>query len=200
MPILVTSTGFFYKNTVETSQKTFKNDRTAEKISIVTTAARQKEKNIFVRNAVEDFLAMGFSNKQIEFFDFDTNSSDHLLSSTIIFINGGNPFYLLQSIRENNGQPILNELLKKKAYIIGVSAGALVLGPGLELVNAFTPHLNTFDITDLTALNLCKDYLFPHYDRSDLFGDNIEEKITTFEHNTGKKVLRLKDNENLFYP
>jgi dipeptidase E len=202
MPLLMTSTGFFYKNALKTFKDTFleMNEIRKQKVSIITTAAREKENNLFAKNAFNDFLKMGFAIDQVHFFDFDSNPVNTLLDSTVVSIIGGNPFYLLHSLRANNGQKILTDLFEKKVYFIGISAGAIILGPSLDLVSTFTPNMNSSGITDLTTLNFSKEYIFPHYNRSDLFGNNIEEKIATFERDNNQKVIRLNDDEQLFYP
>ena len=82
---------------------------------------------------------------------------------------------------------------------MGTSAGALILGPHIEVVNHFTPEMNKIGMNDFTALNITNKAIFPHYDREDVFQDNsgqsIEHRIREFESNKQVSIVRLQDNQ-----
>lgn len=84
--------------------------------------------------------------------------------------------------------------------MMGVSAGAIVLGPHIEIVQHFTPQMHAgIELADLTALGLFTFPLFPHYDRVDVFpGEcSIEERLQVFEQRCQVSVQRLRDDEAL---
>ena len=87
---------------------------------------------------------------------------------------GGNPYYLLDSIRKHHAEPILRRIAKSKV-LIGWSAAAFVFGPSLSLVNEYTPKMNIVGLTDLTALKLTDTEVLPHYDRFCGRFDHFEE-------------------------
>ncbi|TKH15443.1 hypothetical protein FC678_02160 [Peribacillus simplex] len=95
----------------------------------------------------------------------------------VIYINGGNPFYLLYHMKKSGADLILKDMAKQNTVIVGGSAGAIILGPNIEVVNYFTPQINTVDMQDLTALGLTNKAMFPQYDREDLFQNNSGRSI-----------------------
>lgn len=113
---------------------------------------------------------MGFRN--LDFIDVELESPDSLIDKDIIYINGGNPFYLLHHMKKSRSSQIIRQIAMKNTVIEGVSAGAVILGPYIKLVHYFTPQLNFVQMNDFSALNLTEKIVFPHYDREDLFRDS----------------------------
>ncbi|MFD9625647.1 Type 1 glutamine amidotransferase-like domain-containing protein [Peribacillus muralis] len=135
----------------------------------------------------------------VEFTDIEFDTPERLKQYNVFYINGGNPFHLLYHMKKSGADLLLRQLAKQNTVVVGVSAGAIILGPSIEVVKFFTPQLNTMDIQDLTALELTNIAVFPHYDREDLFqntsGLSIEDRLKEFEHVNECSVVRLKDDE-----
>lgn len=94
------------------------------KAVIITTASvGYKEKDWHIERLTNELQSFGFS---VDYFDFDTQNPELLLDYDVVEINGGNPFYLLMSMKNANCHSIMSELSKSK-IIIGVSAGSIVL-------------------------------------------------------------------------
>lgn len=121
---------------------------------------------------------MGFNN--IDFLDIEFENPISLYDKDVIYINGGNPFELLFQIKHSGTDNILKDLVYRNITVVGVSAGALILGPDIDIVHYFTPQWNSRDLNDFSALNFTNTRIFPHYDRVDLFEDNVEDKLSNF--------------------
>lgn len=159
-------------------------------VGIITTASVEwKEKNkhaIAVKNIL---AASGF--KSVQFIDVEFQSADLLNTCNAIYINGGNPFYLLYHLKKSGADSILKKRAHQGSVIVGSSAGALVLGPSIEIANFFTPEMNTMRLHNLSALNLVPFTVYPHYQ------ENVEDKIKEFESTVSIPVKRLKDTDAL---
>ena len=132
------------------------------KAAVVVTADNEyKEKNYHVQRCVEELKTI---NLTVDIFDLDKQSANLLLNYDVVEFIGGNPFYLLKSIRENNASDIL-KLLADKKILIGWSAAAFVFGPTLELVNCYSPEMNFMGLTDLNGTALTDVEVLPHYSR-----------------------------------
>lgn len=170
---------------------------TNPKAVIITTASPQKEKNKYASKTKNDLLQIGL--KQVDFLDVEVEEAKKLKQYNIIYINGGNPFHLLYYIKKSGADTVISKLSKQNAIIMGTSAGALILGPHIEVVNHFTPEMNKIGMNDFTALNITDKAIFPHYDREDVFQDNsgqsIEDRIREFESNKHVSIVRLQDNQ-----
>ncbi|WP_028551217.1 Type 1 glutamine amidotransferase-like domain-containing protein [Paenibacillus sp. UNC451MF] len=89
------------------------------------------------------------------------------------------------------------ELSHKGVVLVGISAGTMVLGPDIRIVDHFTPDFNQVGMSNLDALHLNEMIIFPHYGREDKFPDekSHEERIRQFEANHQCEVHRLADHE-----
>ena len=190
--LLLTSTGFFHQKVRDQFNELISNKKSAV---IITTASPQKEFNQYAIQARVDLIDMGF--EQVTFLDVEKEAIAALEDADVIYLNGGNPFRLLHSLRESGADELLQKRAKEDCVIVGVSAGAVVLGASIRIVEWFSPSLNTIDLKDFKGCELYNYSLFPHLDRIDLFPGttSIEERIREFEKSSGEHVLRLADDE-----
>ena len=197
--ILLTSNGFFTDLIKQQFFQLIDGDLSNLKATIITTASHKKQNNRFAMKAKEDLLGFGF--KKVDFNDIEFDKPELLEKYNVIYINGGNPFYLLYHMKKSGADLILKDISKQNTVIVGVSAGAIILGPNIEVINYFTPQINTVDMQVLTALGLTNKTIFPHYDREDLFQNNsgrsIEDRLKVFENINKCSVVRLKDDESV---
>ena len=120
-----------------------------------------------------------------------------LLQYDAVEIMGGNPFYLLNQLRFNNTQSILDKIGKEK-ILIGISAGSAVLQKSIELIAQYSPEMNKeVLITDLTGLSLTKVEILPHYNRFSSRFDRFEERAKEYEQKNSCTVIRLNDGEGV---
>lgn len=196
LKLLLISNGF-YNDSIKKRFLNLINGEVYEmKVAIITTASPHKENNKYAQKAKEDFKKMGFQN--IQFIDLEFESSECLTQQDVIYINGGNPFNLLFHTKKSGADNILRQLVSKNVVIIGVSAGAVLLGPNIKVVHFFTPQMDKLNTKDYSALGLTNKLVFPHYDREDLFKDStnktIEDRLKEFEALENCEITRLKDD------
>lgn len=164
--------------------------------TILTTASKQKENNRFAIKAKNDLIQMGF--KTVDFTDIEYERPEKLERYSVLYISGGNPFYLLYHLKRSGADFIIKKLAKQNVVIVGASAGAVILEPNIDLVQFFTPEMNDVGLKDLRALGLTDKTIFPHCDREDLFPDDagrtIEERLKAFETAHQGAVIRIKDD------
>lgn len=195
--VLLTSCGLITEDIKNRFLGSISKDRDVArlKVSIITTGSPAKENNRYAQRAMQDFKDMGF--RHIDFVDIEFDDPQILADRDVVYINGGNPFTLLDHARQSGADEVIRKLATQHVTMIGVSAGALLLGPNIKIVDWFTPQMNTIGLTDFTALGVIDQLIFPHYDREDLFQDGtdatIEQRITAFELKENCQVARLKE-------
>lgn len=159
-------------------------------VAIITTASAEwKEKNkhaILTKQVLED---MGF--KQVKFVDIEFENPNKLKKFDVIYINGGNPFYLLHHLKKSGTDKVIARLANQGVIIIGISGGGVVLGPNINIVDYFDRKINAVKLKDLTGLNLTSTIVYPHYTKE------VEEKIKKFESKYRCKVQRLSDSQEI---
>lgn len=196
--LLLTSCGFLTENIKEEFLDLLPKNTSDTKATIITTASvQQKERNKYIQKAKRDFHEMGIV--QVDFIDLEWEEPTSLKQYDVVYIAGGNPFYLLHHLRKSGADARLKEMSKKDVVIVGVSAGSMILGENIEIAHFFTSDINMVNLTNFTALQMINTNIFPHYDRNDLFsnegGERIEDRLKNHEELYQCKVLRLKDDE-----
>jgi dipeptidase E len=81
----------------------------------------------------------------------------------IIYVQGGNTFYLLHHVRESNFDEVVKRLIDRGIIYIGVSAGSIIAGQTIETSVWRGVDRNVVDLTDLTGLGLVPFNIFVHY-------------------------------------
>lgn len=85
-----------------------------------------------------------------------------LLNSDIIYIGGGNTFYLLQELKRSGADKLIKkQVLLGKAYI-GESAGAVVAAPCIDYIEDMDKRDAAPNLRDCSALGLLDFYTLPH--------------------------------------
>lgn len=161
---------------------------------VVTADNIYKEKNYHVRRGVAELESLNLS---VDIIDIDESPAETLLSYDVVSFIGGNPYYLLKSIRERQAESVLRYLAENK-ILIGWSAAAFVFGPSLNLVDLYSPEMNTFNLKDLTGLQLTKVEVLPHYSKFISRFDGFEATCTEYEKRHSVQVIRLNDGDAVF--
>ena len=161
---------------------------------VVTADNEYKENNYHVARCIKELESLDL---KVDVFDLDKQPASLLLQYEVVEFIGGNPYYLLHSIRENDAQEILRDIAQNKV-LIGWSAAAFVFSPTLELVNCYSPEMNFIGLTDLSALSLTEIQVLPHYNRFLSKFENFEEKCCEYEKDHDVIVIRINDGEGVF--
>ncbi len=160
---------------------------------VVTADNEYKEKNYHVNRCISELESL---NLEVDIFDLDKQSANELLHYDVVEFIGGNPYYLLNSIRENNVIETLRSIAAEK-ILIGWSAAAFVFSPTLELVNIYSPEMNYLGLTDLKGLSLSSIEVLPHYNKFIKRFGQFEEKCCFYEEKNNVKVIRINDGEGV---
>lgn len=161
---------------------------------VVTADNEYKENNYHVKRCADELKALGL---EVDIFDIDRQSSELLRDYDVVELIGGNPFYLLSSVREHNAAEVLRYLADNRV-LIGWSAAVFVLSPTLELVNRYSPEMNFMGLTELRGLSLTEVEVLPHYSRFLTKFERFEEKCREYEREHNVSVIRLNDGDGVF--
>lgn len=105
----------------------------------------------------------GFTIKELSLKS--TNPTDlekEIAGCGVIFVAGGNVFYLLQEVRKSGFYAVLSKLSPETVYV-GSSAGSVLVGPDIGLVDTLNNPAEAFDLKDYSGLNLVDFVVLPHY-------------------------------------
>lgn len=158
---------------------------------VVTADNEYKENNYHVDRCIRELVSLGLS---VDILDIDKLPPEKLLDFDVVEFIGGNPYYLINSIRSHNAEDIL-KVIATSRILIGWSAAAFVFGPSLELVNKYSPDMNFLGVKDLKGLNLTNVEVLPHYSKFISRFDKFEETCDSYEKENSIQVIRLNDGD-----
>ncbi len=133
----------------------------------MTTAAYGESKNpAWMDKDRESLQHCGIKHiEDLDLKDKTTGDLERVLSDkNIIFVNGGNTFYLLYWVRKSGFDKILPDFLKRGGLYVGVSAGSYIACPSIEMAAWKHQDRNRVGITDFRALNLVPFLITAHFE------------------------------------
>lgn len=123
-----------------------------------------------------------------------TKIEEKLINIDIIFVCGGNVFYLLdQSIKSGFDQIILEKSQKDLIYI-GSSAGSMIVGKNIELASTFDDRSKAPDLKSI-GIGLIDLTVMPHWGSPKFKDEYLSGFNSIYEANT--KLILLNDNQYL---
>ncbi len=171
------------------------NDTGKKCVIIPTAMEKDKDRDIWLEETRTELSAFGL---ECDYFYFGSDENEKLLEYDIIYICGGNVFYLMQMIKQCFAEETIRKA-SESAVIVGVSAGSLIMQEDLVLIRDLIPRMNKrVKLKDLTALNLTNgiEHL-PHKTRYTETIDAFEKRIKTYEKKAGHKVICLEDGQGI---
>ena len=133
-----------------------------------------------------------------DYFYFGQHENEKLYDYDVVYICGGNVFYLMQMIKQCCSEEILRKIAQEKV-VVGVSAGSLIMQKDLELIRDLIPRMNKrVKLKDLTALDITNNIEhLPHKTRYIGIIDAFEKRVKTYERKVGHKVICLEDGQGI---
>jgi len=165
----------------------------------ITTAAKGVDDLEYLERAKEIFKTNGYNYEELDLDDKDEHwLRNYLKDFDVVYMQGGNTFYLLKTIRESGFDKVIKELLPKGLIYIGASAGAYVACPTIEM--AGYRHQDKYDhygVTDLTGLNLVPFLITVHY--SPEYAEILENRVAQSKYPvrtlTDDQAILIKDGK-----
>lgn len=183
------------------------------RVAFIPTAADPEDDKSYVQKSIDELKEIGIT--EIEEIDLKYENEKSLmkrLSKTdVIYVNGGNTFYLLQWVRKSGFDKVVKNLLKKGKIYFGTSAGSYIACPTIEmatwqcgktskksftcpstiqkLVECTHQDRNKVGMKDFKALNLVPFLITAHY--TDDYKEIVEKESKKIKYT----VIALRDNQ-----
>jgi len=131
----------------------------------IITASNVEKSTDYVKRDKRQMLKLGL---QVEDIDLKGKTEKVLKSllegKDVIYVQGGNAFYLLKYVRESGFHKVVKELIQKGVVYIGASAGSYIACPTIEMATLKHQDKNRVGLKDLKALNLAPFLITVHYE------------------------------------
>ncbi len=166
------------------------------KVAFIPTAANVEEGNKvdwFFRQ-YEDLRRIGITwVDMVDFADQDVDWKARLDECDVLYLTGGNTFYLLDQIRNQGFGDYLEKVLDSKAYV-GGSASSITMTPNIEVAAIPPGDPNLPGLTDLTGLSYVDFEIEPHcdeprFDTVKQYSKDHNSKIYAIDDQTAISVI-----------
>lgn len=160
-------------------------------MAFIPTASDPEKDKRFVDKDKKLINEIGIKVQEVDLKNENENSLLEKLSQhDVIYVEGGNTFYLLDWVRKSGFDRVLQKLIDQGKNYVGVSAGSILVGPNIELSNwKHDWDKNIVNLQDLTGLNLVTFAISPHFVEEDRA--LLEQKSKTVNY----PVVALNDTQ-----
>ena len=149
------------------------------RVAWITTASKDVEDTSYIERHRQQMTDQDINFEEIDIDGLTKKDLQKRLNAfDIIFVDGGNTFFLLKAMRASGFGEVMRDLLSRGVVYVGASAGSYVACPTIEM--ATWKHQDRYDhhgVTDFTALNLVPFLVSAHYDP--IWMDLLKQKIKT---------------------
>jgi len=191
--IYLTSNGLTSKNLKDHFSN---NAKGGDAVIITTASVGYKEKDKHIPEIIDILSANGYSTS---FYDFEYDEKKDLSRYGLIYILGGNPFYLMNQINLKGIKESILDLEMTNKIIIGASAGSMILTPSIRLVEELDSGLNyNVKLVEMNGLGLVDFQICPHYKRFMNRFYAFEERLNKYESTIDSDLYTIRDGEAIF--
>lgn len=161
-------------------------------VANIITGSKTESDTYFLEKDEQLMKEAGFNVEDIDIEGKNKNQLMKILEATdIIYVQGGNAFYLLKQMRKSGFNKIIKKLISKGVIYVGVGDGSIVAGKTIETAD-WKDKKNKFGLMNQSGLGLVKFNIFTNYKPED--GVIISQKPKR-----AKKKLRILTNEQALF-
>lgn len=167
--------------------KTVEPDLKNKTVTYIPTASKAEKLGFFVKIGKWRLKRLGLIVDELEISSATYEMIvSKLEKNDLIYVTGGNTFFLLQELKRTGADKILVKEIEKGKLYIGESAGAILAAPDIGYSAKMDCVEKAPDLREYSGLNLIDFYVVPHYKNWEM-GKAAEEIINTYSD-----VLELK--------
>lgn len=188
--IVLTSCGIINENLKGEFYKLLNKEIEKIKVLYITTAIDGEDDSdtSWIDEEFKTILDLGIKKENIKEYKIDYEIDLSLYD--MIYMMGGNTFYLLKKIRDTKFDIKLKEAINNGIIYVGSSAGSIILGNTIEL--ALPYDKNDVNLTDFIGLELIDGIIVPHANRKQEFIANKREQYKD-------KIYAISDEHGIIY-
>ena len=186
--IFLTSCGIINDNLKNEFYKKINKDIEEVKVLYITTAVDGEldDDKSWMDEEFQTILDLGILKDNI--IEYKIGNPVNINDFDVMYMLGGNTFYLLDIIRKNNFDIDIKKFINSDKIYVGSSAGSIILGNSIDVALGYDD--NNVNITDFTGLKIVDGLIIPHCNRKEEFINNLKEK-------TNEKLYLLYDGDGI---
>ncbi|WP_042348625.1 Type 1 glutamine amidotransferase-like domain-containing protein [Bacillus massiliigorillae] len=190
-----------FKDVVGLFRKFADEDLKGKTLTFIPTASIPEEVVHYVDTAKEEFKKLGVVLEELDVAVASPEEiKEKLERNDLIYVSGGNTFFLLQELRRSGTDKIIKEQVDSGKLYIGESAGAIVTSPNIEYIRFMDDKEKATQLKTFEGLNLVEFYPVPHYS-NEPFKDSTSAIIAHYDSAlnllpiSNTQVIKVKEND-----
>ena len=167
------------------------------RLTFIPTAAEVEKGDMqWLKDDRQALVDAGFHVTDFTFTGKNKIEVSAMLSQTdFVFVSGGNTFYLLQQMKKSGFDTVIHSYLDAGGIYGGSSAGSVVAGPDISLIEALDDPSLAPELENYAGLGIVDVVLFVHWG-SEHFQKRYE-KLMKAGYKKGLKIILLTDDQYL---
>ena len=159
-----------------------------KKVLYITTASdgEDDDDKSWMDEEYKTILDLGINESNI--IEYKIGNDININDFDIIYMMGGNTFYLLNIIRNTGFDKIIKDFINNGKIYIGSSAGSEILGNSVDIALGYDE--NKVNMKDFTGLKIVDALIVPHSNRKEEFLKDLKNK-------THENVIALYDGDGI---
>lgn len=134
------------------------------RVAFIPTAATHSDYTGFVDAARKAWASLGCEVAELDIATApEATIRSTLAWADMIYLTGGNTFFLLEQLRTRGVDSIIDARLAEGAIYVGESAGAIVACPDVTYAAEMDEVPAGYDLSQSRGLGLTDQYVVPHY-------------------------------------
>lgn len=149
-------------------------------VLFIPTAGNVEEYRGYIDEAWQTFADLGF---QVEILDISAcdreTAQAKIFQSKLLYVSGGNTFYLLQELKKKQLLPLIKEQIADGMVYVGESAGAVITVEDIDYIRLMDDKEVAGELSDTVALKEADFYLLPHVGEEP-FAESAQSILDTY--------------------
>lgn len=158
-------------------------------VTYIPTAGIAEDVEGMVEEETSTLESLGM---MVDVLEVSSASYDSIVNSLtkndVIFVGGGNTFFLLQELRRSGADQILIREVEKGKLYIGESAGSIITCPDIGYCAEMDSPEKAPDLIDYAGLNLVDFYIVPHIGNAEM-GEAAEKAVEKYSSELELKAI-----------
>lgn len=173
------------------------NRKSIKTVSFIDVANHVEEYKGYVEKAKVAFNEHAVTLEVIDFSQSTADIINQLERNDLIYISGGNTFYLLQMLNDKKLTNVIVDLINNGKPYVGESAGSVILAKNIDYLEDMDDVTKAKNLTNFSGLNLINFYPLPHFgnppfqESADKIIKDWQEKIPLIAFNNNQAIWVL---------
>ena len=149
-------------------------------VLFIPTAGNVEEYRGYIDEALQTFEDLGFQVEDLDISVCDRETAQaKIFQSKLLYISGGNTFYLLQELKKKDLLFLIKEQIADGMVYVGESAGAIITAKDIDYNKIMDDKAVAKELNDTEALNEADFYVLPHVGEEP-FAESAQAILNTY--------------------